>query len=185
MTIYREINVDSISDIETLINECKKSSIIKARVKREIYDMVDRSLRFEMMIQTIESVEKDYITIYVAYPENLVLTDKNIQYKSRLLSDPEVIIYLMETSTFKTTTTCNDIHDITTKFQSTCSQSPRFIIAKPESDIGYGYIVCGGTHGVIHAVVFDEALTHLGIEAIRYLFFNLPFTLFIYDINLK
>jgi len=178
-----ELLIEQPSDIKTLMDVVKKHSSIVVHIKRDLFDIVDSILKKEMIISLLHRVGKDYITLEVSYPENMVRIHRNILYKSSKLSYPDVLMYFLKTSSYVEHRVCKSYKDFSSALQDICEHDYRFIIFYPDNRMGRGYIVCGGPTGEVLATIYEEAVTYLGVEAIRFMFFRLPATLFIYAVR--
>jgi len=178
-----ELFVEQVNDIVTLMDVIRKHSTVVAHIRREIFDVVDTILKKEMIITSLHRVGAEYITIEVSYPENAVRVHRNILYKSAKLSYPDVLMYFLKISKYVEYRVCKSHKDFSVALLDTCKHDYRFIIFYPDSRMGRGYIVCGGATGEILASMYEEAVTYLGVEAIRFMFFRLPATLFIYVVK--
>jgi len=178
-----ELFVEQPGDIRALMDAVKKHSSVVVHIKRDMFDIVDSILKKEMIVSTLRRIGEDYITLDVSYPENMVRVHRNIFYKSGKLSYPDVLMYFLKISSYIEHRTCKSHKDFSSALIDTCKHGYRFIIFYPDNRLGRGYIVCGGSTGEILASIYEETVTYLGVEAIRFMFFRLPATLFIYVVR--
>jgi len=178
-----EVFVERLDDVAVLMDAVRKHTVVVAHIKREVFGVIDSVLKKEMVASSIRSVSGDYIVVELSYPENTIRVHRNVLYKSAKLSYPDVLMYFMKISTYAEHKVCKSHKDFSKSLLEVCKRGYRFIIFYPSSRLGRGYIVCGGVTGEVLAAIYEEAVTYLGIDAIRFMFFRLPATLFIYVIN--
>jgi len=178
-----ELTVEHIEDIIALMDAARRHPSVVVHIRRELFDTVISVLRKEMITVSIRNMDRNIITAEVSYPENMVRIHRDILYKSHKLAYPDVLLYFIKISSYIKHTVCKTPYDLSKSLTGECVHGYRFIIFYPRSRLGRGYIVCGGSTGEILAAIYEEAITYLGVEAIRFMFFRLPATLFIYVVN--
>ena len=175
--------IRDIGDMQVL-DKLEKGPLTIA-VKRSMYDSVEEILKKRMIVFSVEKITSEYVVLKAAFPEHLCRLHKEILLNSHKLANPDVIWYLFKTSRFISYSRVKDPFELAEFLNKMCSRGNRFLYLLPRHMFAKGYILCGGTTAQIRAVVYEDYTTHIGVKALRYIFYQVPLEIFVYAVQIN
>lgn len=182
---YEEYAIETPMNLEILSKALKIAKIkpIVLSVRRSLFSVVETALRKTLSLYTVIEEDEEYVRLYVTYPERFFRLHREFQMKSFLLADPEVMAALIRYGEPAGSGTVKSPMQMVTLIKEWCSAGYRFILLTPLYYPGRSYIVCKS--GTLQGVVFQESEIHIGVRALRLIFYMGPYRYILYNIRVE
>lgn len=172
-----------VSDVDDLINAIKvaRRKPVELIVPRNLFTMLEPHLKKSRYVYLVTSASDKNVVVSVAAPEALLFLDYEFHSKSYKLANPMSLYSVLSASDVEATGVVASQLDL---LRLLLSKRHGIRLHAFVSDEYYGraYLLTSGSK--VCCTVYMDALVYYGNEALRLLFYRLPYRYVLYKVEI-
>lgn len=178
------LELRDLGDMDEVLRVLERKPLVLL-VEKTLFDAVEQILRKSLVIYSVLGLEEGgRVRVLLTYPEHFLTLHRDIEEKSFTLADPEYlydITFFLRKSELLESRRVSTPLDLVKLLHGSCRHGYRFIYLVSTSVPARAYVLC--VSSVIHAVVYQDSLTHTGLRALRLLFYTGPYEVNVYRLR--